>query len=299
MEVNILLEKIKDKKSNPFDTFILYIIIISSIIIGLETIESLYRENVFLFSIIDAVILTIFCFEVAVKIYVHKNKPWRYFLDPWNVFDFMIIFICFLPYFLTINSDDTHAILALRIFRLLRSFRVFRTLRMITSLKPLQTIIETLIKSLPSISFVVLLLGILFYVYAIIGYSIFGKYDTNFESLGKSVITLFSSLSGGWTVYLNKLMESGDFEYYFTPFYFISFYFIAGLIILNLFVGVIVDQLSSVKLHREAEELRDAYKDDLTAEQNRAMADLETKAMELNEQIKELQILLNKNSANS
>lgn len=295
MNTNRLLEKIRDKEPNSFDTFILSIIILSSILIGLETIANLYSEYYLLFNTLDIIILTIFCLEIIIKMFVHGKKPWRYYLDPWNIFDFIIVLSCFLPYLLSISSDDTHAILALRVFRLLRSFRVFRALRIITSLKPLQLIIETLLKSIPSLSFVILLLGLLFYVYAIIGYSIFGKYDDNFCNLGNTVITLFTSLSGGWPDFMVSLMKTGDFEYYFAPFYFISFYFIAGLIILNLFVGVIVDQLSSVKLQKEAEELREGYQDDLTTEQNKVMEDLELKVSELNEKIKELQIVLNKN----
>jgi voltage-gated sodium channel len=198
MRIKSIFEKIKNKESNIFDNFIIIVIIFSAILIGIETEPSIYKANASLFHFIDVLILSIFTIEIIIKIGVHGNKPWKYFMDPWNLFDFVIVIVSLLPFILTNGHEDTHAIAGLRIirvFRVLRALRAFRILRLITHLKPLQLIVDTLIKSIPSLIYIIGLLGILFYLYAVIGHFLFSKYDPiHFGDLGSSLLTLFQSI---------------------------------------------------------------------------------------------------------
>ena len=70
------------------------------------------------------------------------NKPWNYFKDGWNVFDFLIVAVCFIP----TNGIDTSFIAVLRLARILRVFKL------VTALPKLQIIIGALLKSIPSMS---------------------------------------------------------------------------------------------------------------------------------------------------
>ena len=307
-----LLNKIKNKEPNIFDNFILLIIIISSILIGIETNHTFFMAHHHTLVLIDLIILSIFIFEIFVKVISEGRKPLNYFKDPWNVFDFFIVLVSLLPLILTHGQDDTHALAVLRILRILRitrTLRAFRVLRLVTKLKPLQLIIETLIKSIPSMAYVMVLLGIIFYLYAVIGCFVFGVYDPqHFGNLGSSYLTLFESVLGNWSEVMSSLMQSTHtivingqthivpFDYPFlVPIYFISFYFVGGLIILNLFIGVIVTELSDSKNRHDIIELREQFRDDLTEEQFSLMKNLEEQLELSNQTLKKLKISLDKN----
>jgi class 3 adenylate cyclase len=56
--------------------------------------------------------------ELAIRIGAHGRQPWRFFTDGWNLFDFVIIALCFLP--------QTYFASVLRILRLLRLIRILK-----------------------------------------------------------------------------------------------------------------------------------------------------------------------------
>jgi len=180
-------------ESNLFRNFILGLIIISGVIVGIETYPEIYSKNVILFHLIDQVIISIFVLEIGLKLISHGNKPWNFFSDPWNVFDFIIVAVCFIP------SIDTHFVTVLRLARILRVFRI------ISVLPKLQILVNALLKSIPSMGYVVVLLGIVFYIFAVAGSFLFAKTDpVHFGSLHVAMITLFKVLTlEGWTDIMN------------------------------------------------------------------------------------------------
>lgn len=242
-KLSVLFEKIRNRESNIFDNFILIVISFSAVIIGLETNQELYNKYSHLFHLIDLVILCIFVFEVFFKWYAFYPNPWRYFLDGWNIFDFSIVVVSALPVFFHLNFNS-EAIILLRVLRLARVLRVFR---FISVLKPLQMLVSTLLKSLPSMGYVALLILILFYVYGVIGVFIFSETDPeHYSSLSMSVLTLFQTITGeGWPDLLNIQIQKGNI--FIASVYYISFIVIGSMIILNLFIGVIVSELESLR----------------------------------------------------
>lgn len=309
----ILFKNIIKKESNILDNTILIIIILSAVIIGFETNNDLFSKYHSIFFVLDITVLSIFTAEIIIKMIAQGKNPFRYFYDPWNIFDFFIVMLCLLPYIFSNGHQDTHVFAALRLIRLGRVFRVFRVLRLITHLKPLQLLVETLIRSLPSMAYVVLLLSILFYIYAIIGCFLFGNFDdAHFGSLDNSLLTLTESISGSWPDYMEaifvakeKVIIDGNevfktIEYPFiVPLYFISFYFVGGLIILNLFIGVIVAELGTVKEQNEKDEIRENFQDDLDKESVTLIISLDNQIRIASETLKKLQMALDKNRSSS
>lgn len=238
-----LLEKIRNRESNYFDNFILLVITFSSILIGFETNHELTQKYSFFFHIADVLVLYIFIFEVFFKWYAFYPKPWKYFSDAWNIFDFTIVLVSILPVFLH-NSINTEAVLILRVLRLARVFRVFR---FISVLKPLQLLITTLLRSLPSMGYVALLILILFYVYGVIGVFLFeGSDPDHYGTLMTSLLTLFQTITGeGWPDLLSIQKEAGNT--FLASIYYVSFIVVGSMIILNLFIGVIVSELENLR----------------------------------------------------
>jgi voltage-gated sodium channel len=295
-----LFSKIRHKEHNQFDNFILFVILIAAILIGFETEPWLVTQFHYQFHLADIIILCIFIFEIILKMLAHGLKPWKYFHDPWNLFDFSIVIISFLPYILTHGQDDTHAFTALRIIRLVRAVRVFRVFRVITHIKQLQIIVETLIKSIPSLIYVIILLGIFFYIYSVIGVFLFGQYDHNhFGNLQSAVLTMFECIAGSWTEIVDSLYQINDMSHQWViPYFFISFYFLAGLIILNLFIGIIVSELSEVKEEKIKAEIREGFLDDLDIESGNLLKSLEAQLLKANKTLKALQLSFDKNQKN-
>jgi len=244
----------KITRNKAFTAFIFVLILFSAIIIGIETYSEIASKYRFLLEFLDKLIISCFVLEISLKIVSNGKKPWNFFLDPWNVFDFVIVAICLVP------AGDTHYFAAFRILR------VLRILRMITFLPKLRLLIGALVKSIPSMGYIILLIAILFYVYAIVGVFVFGASDPmHFGDLHHTLVTLFKVLTlEGWTDIMNPLIfgsvsdENLQIISIWPFLYFASFILIGAMIIMNLFIGVIMNSMqeSQNELSQELQEIK-------------------------------------------
>ena len=236
-------------ESTAFNAFILISIVVAAVLIGVQTSRTLDESTRSLIAAIDWTIIIIFTLEALLKMLAHGRRFLRYFRDPWNVFDFLIVVVCYLP------AVGPFAAVA-RLARILRAFRL------ISILPRLQMLVGAVLRSLPSMVYVGILLSVLFYIYAIIGTYIWRDVSPeHFGSLGESMMTLFAVVTlEGWTDVLRSVEDAdatisglalGDG---FAALYFISFILLGTMIMLNLFIGVIVRSMEEV----EAEEQRKA-----------------------------------------
>jgi voltage-gated sodium channel len=267
--------------SKYFNYFIFSLILLSAVIIGLETYPEFSKKHYDVLTLVDRIIIALFTLEIALKIISNGKRPWRYFSDPWNIFDFVIVAICLIP------LNDTHY------FAVFRVLRVLRILRMITIFPKLRLIISALLKSIPSMGYIIMLIGVLFYVYAIVGVFVFGPTDPmHFGDLHHAFVTLFKILTlEGWTDIMNAHVfaesEEGSLQIIsiWPFFYFSSFILIGAMIIMNLFIGVIMNSMEESKkeLTQEINEIK--YKDNDTDELYKHIID---RLDALNDEIKSL-----------
>jgi len=267
--------------SRLFNSFIFLLIGLSALVIGLETYPELAKDYHAYMLFIDKFVILCFTLEIALKIIAKGKKPWKFFTDPWNVFDFLIVAVCLIP------VSDTH------FFAVFRILRVLRVLRVITVFPKLRLIISALLKSIPSMGYVVMLIGLLFYVYSIIGVFLFGKTDPlHFGDLHHSLVTLFKVLTlEGWTDImdghiLGSINNKQQQIVSLWPFlYFASFILIGAMIIMNLFIGVIMNSMeeSQAELTMELEKMK--FKDKNAEELYQVII---SKLDDLNNEIKRL-----------
>ncbi len=256
--VNDLLLKIRNHESNWFDNFILGVILVSAILVGIETdkfMMTTYHDPLHLANI---VIHYIFVTEILVKLYAYRDNIKLYFSDGWNMFDLFIVLLGFLPLLVTHDEASYEAVLAARTLRIFRSLRSLRVLRLIGRFKQLRTIVETLLHSIPTLWQVFMLMGILYYSYAVIGVFLFGENDPqHFGSLSQAILTLFQVMTGdGWS----DLMKINMYDClhphpFLSPLYFCSFVLVGALIILNLFVGIIIAEMDETRKRHLQEEM--------------------------------------------
>ena len=258
--------------SAAFQRFILAMIVISGILVGFETYpafgDGTPAGNVI--NLVQNVILWIFVAEIVLKIAACGSRPWNYFRQGWNLFDFAIVVVCFLPL-----RDARFA----TVFRLAR---LLRTLRMVTILPRLQVLVGALLKSIPSLGYIGILLGLHFYVYACAGTFLFGQNDPQrFGSLHETALTLFQVLTlEGWNDVLATQYNGSDAEYpdswkaiweakrpgyrqslgqpIAAAIYFVTFILLGTMIMLNLFTGVIITSMEEAQVER-AEEVREEH----------------------------------------
>ncbi len=238
-------------RSGWFRGSVLAAIVVGAVLVGLETIPEVNLAFGPLLQTLDGLVLAVFVVEAVLKIAAEGRKPWRYFRDPWNVFDFTVTAICLLP---------LHAQYA----QVLRLGRVARSLRMVTALPRLQIIVGALLRSLPSFGWITLLLFTLLYAYSVMGVFLFGENDpARFGSLWTSMLTMFGVLTlEGWVDIMRDQMDGLPREDgtaapgapFAAPIFFVSFILSGTMIFLNLLVGVIVNSLSEMpESGREAE----------------------------------------------
>jgi voltage-gated sodium channel len=219
--------------SRRFNDASLAMIIISAVILGFETDKGLYRAHQEWFHLLDQAILGVFTLEIGLRALARMPKPGDYLKDPWNFFDCAVVLVCYLP----LNGQYA---------AVLRLLRVLRTLRLLTHIPRLRLIVETMLRSLSSMGYISLLLGLLFYIYGVIAVFAFGEIAPEyFGSLATAALTLFQIVTlEGWVEILDALKAEFPLA---GPLFLISFIVLGTMIVLNLFIGVIVNSLAEAQ----------------------------------------------------
>lgn len=244
---------IRDDKR--FQNLVIAIILLAGIVVGIETDRGMVSQHGKLLHFVNDIILWIFVAEIAVKILAEGRRPFDFFKDPWNLFDFLIVAVCFLPF-------DAQYIAVLRLARILR------VLKLVTAIPKLQILVGALLKSVPSMGYVSILLLLLFYMYAVVGSFLFSANDpVHFGGLWISMLTLFRVCTlEDWTDVMYIQMYGSDLYAHPNPHgliaeqaaghpllgaaYFVSFVMFGTMIILNLFIGIIMNGMDESR-HEE------------------------------------------------
>ena len=225
-------------ETKTFNRLIIATIVVAGVLAGIETNGALVERHHALLRFLDVVILSIFGLEAVLKIAAHGRRPWRYFLDGWNVFDFTVLLLCLLP-----AAGPFAAVLRLA--------RALRLLRLVSALPKLQLLVGALLKSFSAMGYVGVLLGLMFYIYAVAGVHLFGgAAPEHFGSLSAALFSLFQLITlEGWVDVFGAVHGAGPAR---AIVYFTSFFVLGTMIMLNLFIGVIMNSMS--EMHAEIDE---------------------------------------------
>lgn len=260
-------EKITEFIENKWtQRFILFVIIFNSIILGMMTSNALMAKYSSLMNLLCNICVWIFTVELAIKLYVYKKG---FFKDGWNIFDFIIVAISWVPTGGVFSS-----------FRVFRILRTLRALRLITQLEKLRVIVQAIIDSIPNVSWACVLLLIIFYIFAIMGTTLYAQdFPAEFGTLGKSLFTMFQLTTlEAWPDIARGIME----KYPLSWLYFVSFILVSSFIVMNVIVGVVVNAISEISEDVKKEKQKKALKD----------SDLELELLNLKEQIQKVEHLI-------
>lgn len=246
--------------SRAFEYSIIGLILINAVILGLETNPELVKNYNGWFVWLNNIILTVFIIEAILKITAVAPRFSKYFGDGWNLFDFTVVVVSLIP------ATGEYAMIA-------RLARLLRVARLISTIPELRLIISTLVRSIPSIGNVLLLMGVIFYIYAVAGYHLFHSHDPeHWRNLGISLLTLFRVVTlEDWTDVMYKAMELHPLFWI----YFVSFVAIGTFVIINLFIAVVLNNLEEAKQESLKELRQPPDKDEILQELKQTQEALE------------------------
>ncbi|MBI1384106.1 MAG: ion transporter [Rhizobiales bacterium] len=210
-----------------FENLIIGLIVINAITLGLETSATMVARFGTLLSVIDTAVLIVFVAELAARWFAHGPRLLR---DPWTIFDTLVVAVAVLP-----ASGD---------LSVLRALRILRALRLVSAFPRMRRVVEGLFAAIPSMSTVIVLLILIFYVFAVMATKMFGSaFEELFGTLGASAYTLFQVMTlEGWSDGVARpVMERYPWAWAF----FVPFILITSFAVLNLFIGIIVDAMQT------------------------------------------------------
>jgi len=212
---------------------IITVIVFNAILLGLETSDPVMAAAGGLIKALDMLCLIIFIVEIAAKLFAHRLQ---FFRNGWNVFDFLVVGIALIP--------------GAQGLSVLRALRILRVLRVISAAPSLRRVVEGFITALPGMGSVFLLMGMMFYIGAVMATQLFGDaFPEWFGTLGKSGYSLFQIMTlESWSMgIVRPVMEVFPYAWAF----FVPFILVTTFAVVNLLVGLIVNSMSDA--HSEEE----------------------------------------------
>ena len=251
--LKLLRDYVDGDADTPFEYAMLFVIIVNTVSIGLETVKNLSEPMLRVLEWVDYVCFAIFVGELIFKAVVYNRnffgenrKDERgntfLFINWWNTSDLIIVVV----------SAFSECYAAFRIFRLvrslrflkaIRSFRVVRVFKLVNEFSSLRSIFKGLVRAIPGIFATFCFLSVFAYVYGVLGTNIFGdEFPRDFGNLGISILTLCRGLTlDSW---FSGIMKDVMGKFPWAWVYFVSYAFIAASVIMNVIVGIIVDSMA-------------------------------------------------------
>ncbi len=223
-------------ESKPIQQWIVVIILINSVILGLETSSTAMAFAGRWLILVDKICLAAFTVEIVLKLVAYRSLFWK---SGWNIFDFLVVGIALVP--------------ATGAWSVLRALRVLRILRLLTVVPSLRRVVAAFLHAIPGLMGVIAVMAIFFYVGAVLSTRLFGAmFPDWFGTIGASLFSLFQIMTlESWSMgIVRPVMEVYPWAWAF----FVPFIVIATFTILNLFIGIIVSTMQELSVGPESEE---------------------------------------------
>ena len=293
-----------------FGAFILLCIVVAGVLVGMQTFPGMEVNKAVVMT--DNIILYIFTVETCLKILSEGWAFLAFWIGPewkWNNFDFFIVVACYLPADLFSGGEPPVALL--RLLRLARLVKIFK------KIPQLQMIVMGLAGGVKSIVYIVILLLLVFYLYAIVGITVFRTNDPwHYRDLQTTILSLFrASTLEDWTdimyisifgcdqyssVYVspedwtpdNKMewCRAPEQSQFLSPLYWVTFIVVSALVMLSLFIGAVTMSMTE-SMEQMKEEQEEATKQRMKEKQLKKMQaqkeELERKNLESSDSVKD------------
>jgi voltage-gated sodium channel len=218
--------------SPVFTGVIVAVILANALILGLQTYPGLEREYGDLLDLLNALCLAIFAVEISLRIASYFPRPWNYFREGWNVFDFLAVSLAFVP---GLQNNTT----------ILRLARLARIVRVVHLLPDVRILITAVIRSLPPLGSMAILTTLILFVYGMVGWQLFGdELPNRWGTIGEAMLTLFVMLTlEDFPVYMDEGMAIHSWSWIF----FVSFILVAAFVVINVFIAIVLNSMEEAR----------------------------------------------------
>lgn len=224
---------------SPFFTaLVLAVILANAVVLGMQTYPDLERNHGDTFDLLNMIFLGFFVVEVSLRIAAYGRRPQDFFRSGWNIFDFVVVALAFVP---GIRESST----------LLRIARLMRVVRVVRVLPDLRLLVEGVVRSLPPLGSMVLLTTLIIFVYGMFGWLLFGEeLPQDWGNIGTAMLSLFVILTlEDFPRYMERAMEIHQWAWV----YFVTYVGVAVFIVVNVLIAIV---LNSMEEARELERRR-------------------------------------------
>lgn len=282
-----------------FENVVVTAIISCSILLGVET---YYIGSNAFFEFFDTLFTLFFTIEIVFRLIAAgslweffrictiKNmivsgrpiKKFQLFFEEkgfWNWFDFTIVVFSLISLFAHLVEHPEFLVVS-------RLFRVLRIMRLLEVSRELREVQKRIVSILPTVFSFALLLGILLYIYAVIGIYMFEHNSfeiANFETLPAALLTLFQAMTlDNWSEMM-QTTTNGTWDGWLYRGFFISFVVLTAIVSFNVFVAVLTSQV-----HRKMEMEKKRNNQEILREIQDIEDDIEQAGVNINIQLMEL-----------
>jgi voltage-gated sodium channel len=228
--------------SNPFTIVVVATIAVNAIVLGLQTYEGVAERWGSLLDGINAACVSIFVVELLTRIASYWPRPWEFFRNAWNVFDFVVVGVTFVP---GVAENST----------LLRLARLLRVVRIVRVLPDLRLLLRGVWRSVPPLASIAAVTAMILFVYGMVGWLLFADdLPEQWGNVGRAMLTLFVMLTlEDFPVYMDAAMDVHRWAWI----YFVSFILVAAFIVLNVLIGIVLNSMEEARELERREAIRD------------------------------------------
>ncbi|XP_072429349.1 sodium channel protein type 9 subunit alpha-like [Chiloscyllium punctatum] len=243
---NVVLYKFYKLVSHRwFEPFTIFLITLNVLVMACDHYGQTKRFALVLnwFNVIFAALFTV---EAILKLLGQRQY---YFTQAWNIFDFLVVVLSLVGILLDSSASKKQGV-SPTILRVFRIVRLARLLRLVRSLKGIRKLLFTLVISIPALFNIGLLLGLVMFIYSILGMSLFRDLPrespindmVNFETFGNSMMLLFRlTTAAAWNEILHVMINSPVQRQFVSFTYMTSYIVVAYIVIINMYVAVILE----------------------------------------------------------
>jgi voltage-gated sodium channel len=218
--------------SPAFTTVVVATIAVNAVVLGLQTYDGVVDRWGSWLDLVNGICLAIFVVELAIRIAAYWPRPWEFFRNGWNIFDFVVVAAAFVP---GIRQNST----------LLRLARLLRIVRLVRVLPDLRVLLLGVWRSVPPLASIAAVTAMILFVYGMVGWILFGDdFPEQWGNIGRAMLTLFVMLTlEDFPVYMADAMEIHGWAWI----YFVSFILVAAFIVLNVLIGIVLNSMEEAR----------------------------------------------------
>ena len=227
------MEQLRRFVNSPgFTAAVVAVILANALVLGLQTYPGLDERYGDTLDLLNALCLAFFVVEMLLRLASYLPRPWEFFREGWNVFDFLAVGLAFVP---GLQNNST----------ILRLARLARIVRVVHLLPDVRILITAVIRSLPPLASMAILTTLILFVYGMIGWQLFGdQLPEEWGTIGEAMLTLFVMLTlENFPIYMDAGMEIHPWSWIF----FVSFILTAAFIVINVLIGIVLNSMEEAR----------------------------------------------------